>query len=160
MGFIQLKVWTAHNAAPLLVHHKRNTMSSACSKQPSWLYRSLDSNWDISSADLGFASVHYSMSQMFIIGLHRRIVKCIPLDLFIWKKKSQKRTIPMSLSVTMREHTWANCLHEAFLKEQSIAEHNEAKQPANQTIKKQNKISLKKIKVLEGKLCRAQYQTV
>lgn len=101
----QLKGWREHNAATLLGHHKRNTISSAYSKQPSWLYRSfrfLDSNWDIYSADFGFASVYYFMSQMFLsteryLNVSHRI--CL-------SEKSQKHTIPKGLSWTVGKHTW------------------------------------------------------
>lgn len=101
----QLKGWREHNAATLLGHHKRNTISSAYSKQPSWLYRSfrfLDSNWDIYSADFGFASVYYFMSQMFLsteryLNVSHRI--CL-------SEKSQKHKIPKGLIWTVGKHTW------------------------------------------------------
>lgn len=41
-----------------------------------------------------------------------------------------------------------------------MAEYNEPEQLANQSAIKKKKKSLKKIKVFEGKLCQAQYQTM
>lgn len=153
----QLKGWREHNAATLLGHHKRNTISSAYSKQPSWLYRSfrfLDSNWDIYSADFGFASVYYFMSQMFLsteryLNVSHRI--CL-------SEKSQKHKIPKGLIWTVGEAHMNKVSRRPFSKNNQWQ--STKSQNSQQTKVLSRKKSLKKIKVFEGKLCQAQYQTM